>query len=543
MKRRMLYISASLLIAFVAHNVEAQGGRPAVGDKALTHMSQSVAIRYWLAHPEQAPVHLQQRFRQARQTAAQARGRSGTSRPHVAGLFNLDTFGLPQNEESVTACRPSTSVVLGGTNDFRGLFLDPEGNFTGWHLSTDDGANVANEGFLPSVEIAGKPVPSGGDPVVAADGRCRLFAGSLNDDPFDPFTQPNGVGVYKSDPATLASCPGGSDPSCWPTRRAVAVAEPPHFLDKEWLDVGKSGPAGVVVWVVYTNFVLDPSAPAGFTSASINAVRCDADLVSCTSPILISDNDQDVQFGDVTIGQDGRTYITWSEIQGELEGTAQTFIHKLRIAPAGSLTFGPTRVVATEELPLPFGGFLHANDFRTATYPKNEVALVGGRPRVFVVWDACQARPLDTICEEPQIKLTYSDDDGGTWTEQKILSVGNDNYFPTISSDSAGRLAVAWYTNSFDPNFHNRQDVELVTLNASTAAVTKRMRISLFPNETEADPVLGGFFIGDYIEVFADQGTAYVHYNANYRQIELLGLGFPVNQQDNFMVKTRLVGE
>jgi hypothetical protein len=431
--------------------------------------------------------------------------------------------------------------VLGGTNDYRGL-LDPEGNFTGWHLSIDGGAHVANEGLLPSVAIAGRQVPSEGDPVVATGDRCHFFAGGLTFDPFDPSMQPSGVGVYSSDPATLIACPGGSDPSCWPTRRAVAVADPDHFLDKPWLDVGRSGRAGLVVWVVYSDFFSTGPGLLDFTS-SIKAVRCDPGLVSCTSPILISDSDPDVQFSDVTIGRDGRTYVTWSEIQGELQGEPQTFIHKLRIAPAGSTVFGPTRVVAKEELPLPFGGFLHANDFRTATYAKNEVALVGGRPRVFVVWDACKARLLDSICEEPRIKLTYSDDDGVTWSEEQILSVSGDNYFPTLASDSAGRLAVAWYTNRLDKSFHNQQDVELVTVDAASTKVTNRKRISPLSNETEADPLLGGFFIGDYIEVFAHRGEAYVHFNANYRKIQLLGMGFPVNQQDNFLVKTRLDAE
>jgi hypothetical protein len=67
-------------------------------------------------------------------------------------------------------------------------------------------------------------------------------------------------------------------------------------------------------------------------------------------------------------------------------------------------------------------------------------------------------------------------------------------------------------------------------------------------NETEADPLLGGFFIGDYIEgVLIDQ-RFYVHFNANYRAWPLLG-GFlnepgqaviPVPQQDNYLTITGL---
>ena len=78
-------------------------------------------------------------------------------------MFNHDTVGLPQNEESVTVCG---QTVLGGTNDFRSLLLTPPQELgAGWHLSTDNGRTLRNEGLLPPVTIAGQPVPARGDPV------------------------------------------------------------------------------------------------------------------------------------------------------------------------------------------------------------------------------------------------------------------------------------------------------------------------------------------------------------------------------------------
>jgi hypothetical protein len=522
------------LVALPAHGVDKQGK---AATRQLGHFSQSVATRYWIANPDQAPEGLRARFQAAHDAAARgARGALAASASVVGDRFNRDVTGLPQNEESVAVCRSRPNVVLGGTNDYRGL-LDPLGNFTGWHLSVNGGRSVANEGLLPPVEIGGADVPSGGDPVDVAGPGCRLYAGSLNYDPEDPFHRPNGVGVYRSDLGTLAGCPGGADPTCWPTRRAVAVAQPGHFLDKPWIHVGRSGPAGTVVWATYSDFTIDDAAPLGFTRAEIFAVRCTADLVSCTDPIPISVDDQDVQNSDVTVGPDGRTYVTWAQIQGELEQTAQTFTVKLRVAEPGSTTFGPERVVHVEDLAIPFGGLLHANDFRIATYPKNEVRIVAGKPRVFVVWDACRARPLDTVCEESVVKLSTSADLGATWSGPRRLSPSvGEHYFPTISSDQAGGgIAVAWFTNRFDRIFHNRQDVELVTLNPATGAVVRSQRLTSPSNEPEADPLLGGVFIGDYIEVFAHKGTAWVHYNANYTRMRLLGEGFPVAQQDNYL--------
>ena len=166
----------------------------------------------------------------------------------VGVRLNRDDLGLPQNEESITAC--GQSAVLGGTNDYRGL-VDPKGNFTGWHLSTNGGQSLNNEGLLPPVREKGQAIESGGDPVAKAGPGCSLYMADLN---YDQDFLPNGIGVYKSDPETLAGCPGGTAASCWPLRKAVAVNSGDKvFLDKPWMYVGKSGGKSYV-WTVYTEF-------------------------------------------------------------------------------------------------------------------------------------------------------------------------------------------------------------------------------------------------------------------------------------------------
>jgi hypothetical protein len=550
-RRLTLLIGAIGLLSLPAGGIPE--GRP-VADGLLAHVSQAVGLRYWLQHPAEAPPSIRAALEVS---GTGATGHEGRGPGPVEDIFNLDGSGTPQNEESVSVCRSNPRYVLGGTNDFRGGAADPfDPNGAGWHFSTDGGRTVANDGLLPEVD----GLPSCCDPVDVFGSGCSTYASSLAF--LDPFAGPNGIAVYKSDPQTLASCPGGtSDPSCWPTRRLVAEAEVDpatgvgHFLDKEWMDVGVSGAAGEVVWVAYADFLNDPNTELGFASAEIRAVRCDANLVTCTAPIDISVDpvggpDTDVQFADVTIDADGRTYITWTEIVGEIpeEGDPfpfQTFIHKVRVAEPGSTTFGPERVIYEEPLAVPFGGFLHANDFRIATYPKNEVVMVDGDPRIFLVWEACRFRPDPFVCEEAEIKLLYSDDLGVTWrpTSPIVLSRGNENYFPTIGSNDRARdpiMAAVWFTNRRDPLFHNRQDVELVSIDPDRARVEDREIITDPSNEPEADPWLGGFFIGDYIEVAVNRRTAYVHYNANYRHQLFLGQGVPVPQQDNYLTRVRL---
>jgi hypothetical protein len=552
----------ALALGVLALPAAAEFGEGAQLPKLLAnHLSSGVVVQYWASHPETAPPQFSAAF--SKLQAPQGRHVGSCASNANKDVFNCDTFfGLPQNEESIAACPTNDNLVLGGTNDYRGI-VDPEGNFTGWHWSIDGGHSVKNEGLLPPVRLISNPnhqVPSGGDPVDFIQGPCAFtYAASLAYDSGDLLTASNGVAVYRSDPATLSSCapqiesPAGSgifisNPQCWPTRRLVAEGDSGHFLDKEWLFVG-----GGFAWVTYSDFNMNPAEIGEHPfEASIKAVRCTLDLITCTQPMNISTVDQDVQFSDVTVGPDNRAYITWSRIDGELEGTDQTFTHKIRVETApGSGVFGPEHVIYPETNAIPFGGFLQANDFRVATYPKSDVALVNGRLRIFAVWDACKALVLGSTCEQPMIKLSYSDDDGVTWTAPSVLSDGGVNYFPTISADRTGttnNVAVAWYTNAFDAQFENQQDVVATSINPLTGHARGLKRLTSGSNETEADPLLGGFFIGDYIEGVLVKNRYLVHTNANYRKVPVhdgtesgpAPPVIPVNQQDNYLYVTAL---
>jgi hypothetical protein len=560
---RLVRLAALAVLGASVVAIPAAAG-PATGEPAkvvLEHVSQSVLAHYWAQHPDSAPPQFSSALANMQQSTPPGRHVGTCTSNANKDVFNCDTFfGLPQNEESIAACPTNDNLVLGGTNDYRGIF-DPEGNFTGWHWSIDGGHSVKNEGLLPPVRLISDPnhtVPSGGDPVDFIQGPCNfVYAASLAYDPVDPFGSANGIAVYRSDPATLSTCDaflptGFSNPACWPTRRLIAESDASHFLDKEWMFVGVQN-GTTYVWVTYSDFNFNPVEIGEHPfEASIKAVRCTADLVTCTQPIAISTVDQDVQFSDVTVGPDGRAYITWSRIDGELEGTDQTFTHKIRVEEApGSATFGPEKVIYPETNAIPFGGFLQANDFRVATVPKNDVVMVNGHPRIFLIWDACKTRLFGFNCQEPLIKLSYSDDDGTTWTGPIVLSNGGVNYFPTISADRTGttnNIAAAWYTNQYDAQFESQQDVVATSINPLTGQARGLKRLTTSSNETQADPFLGGFFIGDYMEGVLIKSRYYVHTNANYRKIPLLSGAAndpsqPViaqNQQDNYLYITGL---
>jgi hypothetical protein len=531
-------LGAAVLVATLG------GGGPrvaAASQNLLNGPSAGVGIHAYLAHPELAPAALRGQFSAARRAATRQAAPAPDAAPRGSGgVFNGDAVGLPQDEESVSSCPGHPDTVLEGTNDYRFL-LDPQGNSTGWHFSTDGGRTLTNEGLLPALTAPdGTTVlPSGGDPVDFVAKNCdAVYAGSLDYDATQAFPFPSGVGIYRSDPHTLSTCPQGESngglthPECWPTQRLVDYAAPGHFLDKEWMDVGRSGLAGRVVWIAYGD--LSHFDEAGNEQAGvIKAVRCSADLNRCTAPIVLSEGQTVAEYPWVTIGPDGRTYITWGEFfGGSFTGPSQQAW--IAVAEPGSTTFKRYPIYREDEV-MRGHETPHAADFRTGTMFKNAVKMVGGHPRVLTTWERCRLHAVDQVCEEPEIALTYSDDLGKTWSPQRVVSAGGDNYFPFIDVDPAtGTIAEAWYTHRFDPAFHNRQDVELARL-GDDGSVTSRTRVTHRSNETEADPILHGSFIGDYLQVDANAGRVYVGYNANYRHVPLVGEGVPIPQQDNYL--------
>ena len=143
-------------------------------------------------------------------------------------------------------------------------------------------------------------------------------------------------------------------------------------------------------------------------------------------------------------------------------------------------------------------------------------------------------------CGEAEILLTHSDNLGQTWSKPRRISVEGDNYFPAISDEvGSPDFVIAYYTNRFDRVFQQSAGRGAVDHRCGVRPGQRRERVTRLSNETEADPLLGGIFIGDYFDVHLLRGTAYVHYNANYRHIRVLGEGFPIPQQDNYLTKVR----
>jgi hypothetical protein len=579
-RRKLMAAAAALSVLgaaapFVLGTHASGASPPAIPAQQLAKMSSIWTFVNYVQHPDQAPAGQQQIY-QSIQTSSQNRvSRSFKVTPNIATVgsalrLNKDTTGTPQNETTSAVCPATATTVgnlLGGYNDFRYFFAGAAG-LTGWTLASlpkgfpgSGSPSVLKDGQIPPVLADGVSDISRGDPVAGTDPSCNLFMAGLADGFGTPGSD-SAIEVSKTTPATLnaATCTSGAPTSCWPTNVAAAhtLTAPTSlvntFLDKPWMAVGMSS-GTEYVWVTYTRFIT--GSPGSQTN--IEAVRCLATLASCSAPIVLesvsaSGGTPYDQFSYVVIGADGRTYVSWIQNVFNSVTSSYNYVLKLRIAPAGSTTFGVTQTVTTITKPMSSFGFVKMsdNDFRTDTVPAmaEKAVTIGGTPthRIFLTWAECGTLVLGfpTLCENPVIKLAHADSASGTttgaWTIATWFS-SNDNVQPSIAADpTSAKLALDWYSTNYDPGgFHHRLDVVLssidpVLVTGSTA------RITTTSDEPEADPLDDLYFpaIGDYQQVITATGTAYMHFTGHYTSMTFLGAGIPIPQEDTYLMVATL---
>ncbi len=470
-------------------------------------------------------------------------------------VFNKDPLPLPQNETSIAIDPLSTTRIVGGYNDYRGIFSPFD--FTGWSTSTTGGSAVAKDGQLYALTLLGTSEPSGGDPVVAVDASGNFFMASLHYDPFD--LSPNGVTLFrspKSGSATgvfSAACTGGTSVNCWPTAKVVAAetctSSAGHFNDKPWAAVDQS--SSVAAGSVYVTWTLFGCASSDFSSV-IQIAKCTNNLATCTNPVTLESTAGTgsfldfVQFSHVTVGPTGKVYVTWVKHSGNSFSTEDALIRMKVITPSALTTsvgtVGSLRTVHDETMPIPFGDFPYPAFYRTATYP--HVAIKGSR--AIIAWDR-RTSPLwfGTWYFDSNIVAKFTDDDGVSFSALQTVSAAfGPQYQPSICVDAmTGSVVVAYYSHQNDLTFSHRQDVYVATSSTGAAPYTA-VRVTSLSNDTEADPLLFDEFIGDYIEVACRGGVGYVHYTANFvaKDISPFIGGSPlfVRQQDTFVGKFTL---
>jgi hypothetical protein len=273
-------------------------------------------------------------------------------------------------------------------------------------------------------------------------------------------------------------------------------------------------------------------------------VSCKNDLSACSSPIIISDSDTATQFSHVSVRPDGRVTVTYVNVAAFFPRPPVFDIKYVTCDPAdapSTPSCSPPKLVFRETQPLRFGGFLAAQDFRIATYPKHDHQVGGSGIETYVVWDRCKVPLfLGFVCPDADVVLAASNDDGATWSPMDVNTDPKDQFFPWVKTDRSTNIVnISYYTAEGDFFGHRVQVVlnHILPGPNTPNPIDDTHILTTLLDETSADPVLGGFFFGDYIGLAA-RGTgiagacrAYAHFTYNTR----LGVynGVPNPQQDN----------
>jgi len=457
-------------------------------------------------------------------------------------IFNLDNSPFPQNEETV-AVNPATNTIVGGYNDFRGilalLFPTVPAGFTGFSISNDGGTTVRTDGDLPKVTLplTNSPTLSGGDPAVDSSNTGAFYFSNL----YDNFSTSKFAGCPKRAPcesailvfpsvssSSLSSCLGTG---CWGSPKIVVdttfTGTPSSgiFNDKDWIVVDRTSHASGL-YVTYTAFNL------GNSQSTINMVRCTYDLTLCSSPSIISGPDLSTQGSFVAVRPDGSIAIVYVSYD-----TLPLRIRGIQCSPGTAVTFtcgAPTTIASiTNEV---FS--LVNDDFRVPTLPQVAVDYSSAHPgRVIVVWQECNTQGVAgstfviLTCPQPFVRAAYNDATSmaGPWTTVNVTSNG---FFPAVAIDpSKGTVNVAYYSTTNDPWAHRLDLFVSQYLSGAFPGTPTVTRITTASDEPDADPLLHGGFLGDYIQATASSGTIYLGYTANYAQ-----KGTPPSYgQDNYL--------
>ena len=236
-----------------------------------------------------------------------------------------------QNEPDVGVDPRNTNVIVGGSNDYCGVFAS-NGTFIGlgvvwlgYYRSENGGASFTSSlvpGYpgdkSPYAARAHIRTASSGDPVLAWDNHGRLFVGSESSGDVAGSAKTFGdvwVGTYQN--------PGGSNAVNTLNDgkefvRSVDVAQgsaAPNLLgkfhDKTALEVDRTGGScdGNVyfAWARFTG-----NTPNGFNS-SVYFVRSTDHGQTFSSPMKLSQTVHDIQFPDIAITGDGHVYVTYRQ--------------------------------------------------------------------------------------------------------------------------------------------------------------------------------------------------------------------------------------
>jgi hypothetical protein len=265
-----------------------------------------------------------------------------------------------QNEPAVAIDPRNTSVIVGSSNDYCGVYNATADDGTplaigpiwiGNYRSQNGGASFVSS-LVPGYPGDTSPyaarsqlrTASSGDPVLAWDAHGRLFEGTETSE--DPAGTKKGFGDQGV--ATFENPQGEGGPTArdgLEFKRTVLVARGSSapgvggkFLDKTAIEADRTGGrCDANVYFAYSRFT-------GSQQSNIYFTRSTNHGVSFSKPALLTPSSKSVQDADIAVTHSGNVYVTWNAERGPAD--SDEAIEYAKSTDCGR-TFGPVRTVVT----------------------------------------------------------------------------------------------------------------------------------------------------------------------------------------------------
>jgi hypothetical protein len=266
-----------------------------------------------------------------------------------------------QNEPAVAINPRNTSVIIGSSNDYCGVYNDgndadgapiPSGPIWLGYYRSENGGNSFRSSLVPGypgdtspyAALAHIRTASAGDPVIAWDAHGRVFMGSeSSDDPAGSKKTFGDVWVARFDN------PGGENGS--------TINDGKRFLGSEVVAKGSSAPNLLGVFQDKTAIEADRTggrcdgnvyfAWARFTGVGISNIYFSRSVdhgASWSNPMLLTSRQANLQDPDISVTGNGNVYVTYDV--GALNNGQPDGVEIVKSTDCGK-TFGPSTLVTT----------------------------------------------------------------------------------------------------------------------------------------------------------------------------------------------------
>jgi hypothetical protein len=272
-----------------------------------------------------------------------------------------------QNEPSVAVDPRNTSVLIGSSNDYCGVYAgSTPGNFVpagpiwlGYYRSQNGGASFQSS-LVPGypgdtsayAALAHVRTASSGDPVIAWDTQGRVFMGSeSSDDPAGTAKTFGDVWVARYDNPDGPTGATINDGKRYRGTEIVARGSAaPNLLgkfnDKTAIEVDRTG--GRCDGNVYFSWSRFTGGPTNGFNSSVYFSRSTDHGATFTSPQKLSQTVHDIQFPDIAVTSNGDIYLTFRQFASQLGHETSDALLYAKSTDCGQ-TFSAPRQITTFE--------------------------------------------------------------------------------------------------------------------------------------------------------------------------------------------------